>query len=100
VSPDVAAFPLSNGAVGEHLDAGTLLDRAAAFVRSLGAGDSHFTIGHALGLWRLAERDLDAATPGSDAWLGASERFVAARSEYHRLFDLAAADADGLRRIG
>jgi len=49
VSPDVAAFPLSDGAVGEHLDAGTLLDRAAAFVRSLGAGDSHFTIGHALG---------------------------------------------------
>jgi hypothetical protein len=98
--PDAATLPRVDGAVGELHDAGTLLDRAAAFVRSLSVSDAPVTIGHTLELWRVAERDLDIATPGSDAWLGASERFVAARSEYHRLFDVAAGDADGLRRIG
>jgi hypothetical protein len=100
VPPDVAAFPRVDGLVSEHLDVGGFVDRAAAFIRSWGATEAPYTIAHVLGLWRDAERDLDTATPGSDVWLVASERFIAARSEYHRLFDVAFGDADGLRRLG
>ena len=56
-------------------------------------------MGRVLLLWRAAERDLEAATPGSEAWNSASARFLVARSEYQRMFSLAAVGAEGLRTV-
>jgi hypothetical protein len=98
MSPQVAALPIAEQTVELRADGGALLDRAAAVFRSWAAGDLDNTIGHVLAAWRMSERDLDATTPGSDAWNEASERFLAARSEYRRLFELAAVNAEALRR--
>jgi len=98
MSPEVAALPTANDGEVAPLDPSALLDRAAAFIRSLAGSDRPPTMGRVLALWRLAERELDLSTPGSDAWNAASERFLAARSDYQRLFEVAVLNADSLRR--
>jgi hypothetical protein len=80
-------------------DSDSLLERLAAGVRAWVAPEPAPSIARVLFLWRRAEHDLDALSPGSDAWNAAGERFLAARAEYQRLFALAAMDAEGLRRV-
>jgi hypothetical protein len=95
-----ATLPTNTATALAPVDAGAFLDRAAAFIRSWGARDEPMTMSHVLALWRAAERDLDMATPGSDSWIEASGRFLAARAEYQRMFAHAAASAESLRRMG
>jgi len=92
--------PLTRSSTTADLQAevGTWVDRARGFMRSLSASGIPPTIGSVLSAWRVAERDLEATTPGSVAWMDASERFVLARAEYHRLFTDAVSHADDLRR--
>jgi hypothetical protein len=77
----------------------SFVEGLSTLVRSWTTSSAPPTISHVLSAWREAERDLDAETPGSAAWNSASERFLLARSEYHRMFAQAVADgeADNLR---
>lgn len=97
-SAELAPFPTTDTAVELRVGTGAPAGLVSTLLRWWTDRDATPTIATVLATWRLAERDLDAATPGSDPWNEASERFVAARSEYLRLFTLAAADADSLRR--
>ena len=94
------ALPATGQAIGPDVDSGAFLGRASAFIRSWTAPDAPRPMAWVLAAWRLAEHDLDRSTPGSDAWNDATDRFLAAGAEYRRLFELAAADAGPLRRIG
>jgi len=98
MSVDVGAVGASRAIADAQTDVPALVDRAVTFLRSLGATQTRWTIGTVLASWRLAERDLAAATPGSVAWTHAMERFVLARAEYHRLFADAVSQAGDLRR--
>lgn len=100
MAPQIAAFPTAEETVGQHDETATLLDRAADFIRSWTARDVPLTMAQVLDLWRLAERELEATTPGSEAWVEASEHFIAARSEHRRLFEVAAVKSESLRRLG
>lgn len=95
---EIAAFPATEGSADLSVGTGMHEGLVATFFRWWTDSDATPTMASVLAMWRRAERDLDAATPGSDSWTEASERFIAARSEYRRLFTLAAAEAESLRR--
>ena len=98
MSTQTATFP--TGASIIDRDAGSLgLDRLGASIHDLIWGAPAPSMGRVLLLWRAAERDLEAATPGSEAWNSASAQFLVARSEYQRMFSLAAVGAEGLRTV-
>ena len=95
---DLAPLVTSTTTADVQADVGALVDRAVAFIRSFSTSETPPTIGRVLAAWRIAERDLEATTPGSETWTQAMERFVLARAEYHRLFTDAVSRADDLRR--
>ena len=75
----------------------SFVDALSTLVRAWTTNGAPPTISHVLSVWREAERELAGEMPGSAAWSSASERFLLARSEYHRMFAQAVADADDLR---
>jgi len=96
MSAEIVVDALGGAVAGE---AGGLLERLGAALRAWTITDRPPSISQVLAIWRQAERDLEVSTPGSESWNEASERFLVARAEYQRLFSIAAAAADELRRL-